>query len=159
MDPGKTDKPRIFVDSDVLFAGSASPSENSASLVILRMSEITLVEGVASQQVIAEVERNLSERIPNVLPTFRLLVSRCFRVVPDPSIADLEKYQGAADPKDLPILVAALQSNCSWLATFNLRHYQPGDPTLTVLKPGDLVLRIRYLLSHLSTSEDVTERP
>ena len=39
-------KPRVFVDADVLFAGSASPSEHSASLVVLRLAEITLIEGI-----------------------------------------------------------------------------------------------------------------
>jgi hypothetical protein len=52
-------KPRVFVDSDVLFAGAASPSEHGASLVVLRMAEITLIDAVVSEQVIIEVERNL----------------------------------------------------------------------------------------------------
>ncbi len=42
-------KPRVFVDADVLFAGSASPSEHSASLVVLRLAEITLIEALASE--------------------------------------------------------------------------------------------------------------
>ena len=37
-------KPRVFVDSDVLFAGAASGAEHGASLVVLRMAEITLIE-------------------------------------------------------------------------------------------------------------------
>jgi hypothetical protein len=41
-------KPRVFVDADVLFAGVASADEHSASLLILRLSEITLIEAVAS---------------------------------------------------------------------------------------------------------------
>ncbi len=32
---------RVFFDSDVIFAGAASPNEYSASLVLLRMAEIT----------------------------------------------------------------------------------------------------------------------
>jgi len=36
-------KPRVFIDADVLFAGAASPSEHGASLVILRMAEITVL--------------------------------------------------------------------------------------------------------------------
>ena len=53
-------KPRVFIDSDGLFAGCAAPSEHGASLVILRMAEIMLLEAFASQQVITEVERNLA---------------------------------------------------------------------------------------------------
>lgn len=149
MPPIRRRKPRVFVDADVLFAGAASPSEHGASLVILRMGEITLIEPLTSQQVIAEAERNLEEKLPQALPAFRLLVSRCLRVVPDPRPEDLAPYAGAADPKDLPILVAAVREVCPWLVTFNVRHFQPGHPEITVLRPGNFVLHVRDLLTHL----------
>jgi hypothetical protein len=154
MLPIRRRKPRVFVHADVLFAGAASPSEHGASLIILRLGEITLIEAVASQQVIAETERNLEEKLPQALPAFRLLVSRCLRVVPDPRPEDLAAYAGAADPKDLPILVAAVREACPWLVTFNVRHFQPGHPEVTVLRPGAFVLRVRGLLAHLSSAEE-----
>jgi predicted nucleic acid-binding protein len=149
MTTEKPSKPRVFIDSDVLFAGAASPSEHSASLVVLRMAEITLVEAIVSEQVIVEVERNLTAKIPEVLPAFRLIVSRCVNVVPAPLAAKLPGYEGLADPKDLPILVAAVEAKCPWLVTFNTRHFQPGHPDLSVMKPGELILRVRDLLAHL----------
>jgi predicted nucleic acid-binding protein len=142
-------KPKVFVDADVLFAGAAAGSQHSASLVVMRMAEITLIEAFTSQQVIDECERNLSAKIPVALPAFRLLVSRSLQIVPAPAAADLAEYTKIADPKDLPILVAALQTNCTWLVTFNLRHFQPGHPGITVLRPGDFVLRVRELLTYL----------
>jgi len=54
--------PKVFIDADVLFAGSAAPSEHGASLVVLRMAEITLLEAYVSQQIMTEVERNLATR-------------------------------------------------------------------------------------------------
>jgi hypothetical protein len=39
---------RIYVDADVLFTGASSPSDHSASQVLLTLSEITLIEGVTS---------------------------------------------------------------------------------------------------------------
>lgn len=144
------DKPRVFVDADVLFAGAAAPTEHGASLVILRMAEITLIEAITSEQAIAEAERNLSAKLPAALPTFRLLVARCLHVVPDPTPEDLSPHTGAADPKDLSILVAALRESCPWLVTFNVRDYEPGHPDVTVLKPGDFVQHIRYLLAYLA---------
>ena len=149
MEAEKTPKPRIFVDADVLFAGAASPNQHSASLVILRMAEITMIEAVTSQQVITEVERNLSAKLPKALPAFHLLVSRCLRVVPDPTREELEVHAHAAEEKDLPILVAAAREACAYLATYNLRHFKPGLAGVTLLTPGDLVLRIRYWLSGL----------
>lgn len=149
MIANKPEKPRIFIDADVLFAGSASPNEYSASLVILRMAEITLIKAITSQQVISEVERNLQYKLPTALTTFRMLVSRCLQVVPDPSHEQVTALTGAADPKDLPILVSAINHQCQYLTTYNTRHFQPGHQSITILPPGDLVQRIRYLLSSI----------
>ena len=149
MPPAKPSRPRIFVDADVLFAGAASPSEHGASLVILRLAELTLIEAVASQQVVTEAERNLAAKLPRALPAFRLLVDRCLRVGPDPGRVELAPYADLADPKDLPILVAALHAGCPWLVTFNGRHYRPGHPEVTVLRPGEFVLRVRDTLARL----------
>jgi hypothetical protein len=41
--------PRIFLDSDVVFAGSASPSEHGASHVILCMGEISFPGDIHSR--------------------------------------------------------------------------------------------------------------
>jgi hypothetical protein len=153
MTPISPSKPRVFVDADVLFAGAAAPSEQGASLVVLRMAEITLINAVTSQQVVIEAERNLAEKLPGALPGFHLIVSRCLHVVPDPAPADLSPQTGLADPKDLPILVAAMREKCPWLVTFNVRHFKPGHPDITVLRPGGFLLRVRDLLAHLNSEE------
>lgn len=143
-------KPRVFVDANVLFAGAASGSEHGASLVVLRMAEITLIDAVASAQVLAEVERNLADFLPVALPIFRQLASRCLRVVPDPTAAEVLACRGLADPKDAPILAAAVREACPWLVTFNTRHFQPGHPAVSVLRPGAFVQHVRALLAHMS---------
>ena len=146
---GDAPRPRVFVDADVLFAGAASPSAHSASLVVLQLAEITLIEAVISEQVLVEAERNLQLKLPAALTMFRLLVERCVRVVPAPAPVDLTPYLGLAEPKDLPVLVAALQASCAWLTTFNLRHYQPGHPALKVVRPGAFVSHLRDVLSRM----------
>ncbi len=142
-------RPRVFVDADILFAGSVSPSEHGASLVVLRMAEITLIEAITSEQVITEVERNLTAKMPAALPTFRLLVSRCLKVVATPTMTERESHIGRADVKDLSILVAALRENCPWLLTFNLRHFKPGHPDVAVMPPGTFIQQVRHLLAQL----------
>jgi len=141
--------PRVFIDADVLFAGAAGPTEYGASLVVLRMAEITLVEAITSQQVIDEAERNLADKIPTALPAFHLITSRCLQVTPTPTAIECQPYHGLADPKDLPILVAALREQCPMLVTFNRRHFQPGHPDVLILRPGEFIQRTRYLLSQL----------
>jgi hypothetical protein len=148
-------KPRVFVDADVLFAGAAGPSEQGASLLVLRLAETTLFEALASQQVIDEAERNLADKLHQALPAFRLIVSRCLRVVPDPQPGDLPCYAGLADAEDLPILVAALREACPWLVTLNVRHFRPGHANVTVLRPGEFLLRVRDLLARLTDESEL----
>lgn len=145
-------KPRVFVDADVLFAGAASPTDHGASLVVLRMAEITLIDAIVSRQVITEAERNPADYLPSALQSFRTIVSRCVHVVDDPQPADLVAGHGKADPKDLPILVAAVREACPWLVTFNVRHFQPGYPAVRVLRPGEFVQQVRGLLAQLHLS-------
>ncbi len=142
-------KPRVFVDADVLFAGAASPTEYGASLLILRLGELTLIQAVTSKQVITEAERNLATKMPDALPMFRLLVQRALTVIPDPRPEEVAGHVNLADPKDLPILVAALQAQCPWLVTFNVRHYRPGHPNVRVVRPGEFIRRVREVLAYL----------
>ena len=62
-------KPRVFIDTDVLIAGSYSTT--GASYIILHLSDLTIIEGLISQQVRVEAERNLQDKLPNALPIFR----------------------------------------------------------------------------------------
>ena len=150
-------KPVVFLDADVIFAGSAAPSEHGASHVVLRMGEITLIECITSQQAVIEVERNLAAKLPDKLPEFRLLVSRCLRVAPDPEPAELLPYAGQADPKDSPLLVAALREGCAYLLTFNARHYFPATDAIAVQRPGEFLLTVRSLLSQMSGGTELSE--
>lgn len=142
-------KPRVFIDADVLYAGAFSPRDFAASEVVLRMGEITLIDAITSEQVITEVTRNLTTKAPAALPTFHFLVSRCLRVVPNPTVSAVQAHRGRADAKDLPILVAALREGCGHLVTFNLRHFHPGHPQLRVLRPSAFLTRIRLQLGQI----------
>jgi predicted nucleic acid-binding protein len=152
MIPQPSHKPRVFVDADVIFAGSAARTEHGASHVLLLMGEITLLDCVTSQQAVAEVERNLSSKLSAKLPEFRLLISRCLRIVADPLASELPAHIGTADPKDLPLLVAALREQCDYLVTFNTRHYFPQGGAISVLRPGDFLRTVRVMLSQMRQS-------
>jgi predicted nucleic acid-binding protein len=150
-------RPRVFLDADVLFAGAAGPTEQGASHVVLRLGEITLIECLTSTQVVTEVERNFEKKLPSKLPELRLIISRSLRVVPDPKPHELTPYRRQADPKDLPILVTALQHGCRYLLTFNLRHYHPATTNLVVQRPADFLTTIRTLLVQLAAGSEKAE--
>jgi predicted nucleic acid-binding protein len=143
-------KLRVFFDADVLIAGSASKTHSSASYLLLQLSELTLVEGMICPYVREEVERNLQAKLPHALPVFRALVRTALREVPDPSLDSLKPWTGRADPKDLPVLVAAIVNGCRYLVTFNKRDYFDPPEPLEVVEPGELVQRVRKELAALA---------
>ena len=140
-------KPRLFVDADVLIAASASTK--GASHVLLQLSDLTIIECVVSEQVIVEAERNLKDKLPQALPAFRLLVASAVEQVEDPDQSQTQPLVGQAEAKDLSILAAALSNGCQYLVTFNVRHYRPLADTITVLRPGEFLLKLREQLSRL----------
>lgn len=144
---------RVMVDADVLFAGAASSSDQSASGVVLRLSELTVIEGVASVQVVTEAERNLAAKVPAAVEALAGLVDACVQVVPDPEPSEVQTMDGRAHPKDLPVLVAAVRERCPVLVTFNEKDFQPGHPDVEVMTPGVLVQQVRRLVARAGSSK------
>lgn len=141
----------VFLDADVIFAGSAAPMAHSASHIVLQLGEMTLIDCVTSIQAITEVGRNLADKLPSKLSEFQLIVSRSLRVVSDPELEELRQYKGQADPKDLPILVATMREKCASLLTFNMRHYHPSTATIAIQRPGKFIQTVRAVLSQIRT--------
>ncbi|MEM0960912.1 MAG: PIN domain-containing protein [Bacteroidota bacterium] len=142
----------MFLDADVLFAGAATANAQSASQVVLRLAEATVIEAVTSRQAVRECERNLEAKVPAAVGVFRRLVAAAdVEVVEAPSPARVDAHDGKADAKDLPLLVAAIEAGCPLLVTFNARDYRPGDPAVEVVGPGALVQRVRARLAGLAT--------
>ena len=140
------DRLRVFFDADVLIAGAASTT--GASHVLLRLSEFGLFEGVTCGQVLRECERNLEAKLPGALPVFRALVTAAaITVTPEAAPDVLDRLRGQAHDDDLPILAAAVVSECAYLTTFNLRHYRATSGQIAITRPGDLVARLRRALT------------
>lgn len=55
--------------------------------------------------------------------------------------------QEFAHKDDLPILASALENECGYLTTFNVRHYLPPRNRIHIIRPGDLVTRLRRTLA------------
>ena len=142
-------KLKVFVDADVLIAGSASTQ--GASHIILLLSDLTLIECLTSEQSRREAERNLIAKLPAAISAFQRVLNTAVQVIKDPNPAELALFQGQADPKDLPHLVAAIQNHCHYLVTFNVRHYYPTGSVITVLRPGELIAKIRQQLAILAS--------
>jgi hypothetical protein len=56
---------------------------------------------------------------------------------------------GQADEKDMLILAAAIASEADFLATFNIRHFQPRKTAPLIFQPGKILSQIRQSLTYL----------
>ena len=138
---------RVFFDSDVMIAGSASA--RGASFALLQLAELGLIKGYISVRVLEECRRNLAKKLPRAIAPFEKIVQRCVTVrrkLPDEHSLSLASNQ--ADKKDVPILASALETRACFLVTFNVKDYwPPNNIGLEVLTPGELLSRIRLALN------------
>lgn len=139
---------RVFLDADAIVAGSASTT--GAAHLVLQLGELGVIDVVSSAQAREEVERVLRRKLPAALPAFTLLTDAAVRWIANPPRGNLNRYAGWADPKDLPILVAAIEERCASLVTFNKRHFKPEKGNIRVETPGEFIERLRSSLENLA---------
>lgn len=135
---------RVFLDANVYFAGSFSPT--GASALILRLAKRRAFQLVASRLVLREAERNLRGKgTRKALREFRQVVQTASpRLVHTPSDRVLRYYESDIHPKDVPVLAAAVEASVDYLVTLDRRHFlTPAVRTragrVRVMAPGDFL--------------------
>jgi len=145
--PEKTEPLPVCVDADVLIAGLLS--RTGASHAILVLGELGLLRLVLPKAALAEVRRNLAAKLPEA----GLLFEEFLRAVPvqirRPTAHDRERARGLADPKDVPILAAAIGAGTRLLVTHNIRHFRSGHG-MRVVRPRTLIEEARAWMASRS---------
>lgn len=140
---------RVFVDANVLIAGT--DSQSGASNAVLKMAEVGLFHLVVCTQVLDETERNLRKKLPRALPNFAAQLARLrLEILPDPTIEQVERWKEIIETKDAPILCAAVASGVDRFITLNTKDFTPEVATqsgLTFLTPAQFVEEIRLLVT------------
>jgi predicted nucleic acid-binding protein len=139
---------KVFFDSDVLIAGSAS--RTGASFLMLQLCELGMLKGLTCDQVIEECRRNIQHKLPQAEAIFEKIVENSVEVYANLDANEAEICEDMAHPNDSPILAVAVKNKANYLVTFNTKHFYP-DPKLglIVCKPRELVQKIRALLNQL----------
>jgi predicted nucleic acid-binding protein len=138
----------IFFDSSALIAGIVS--SQGAARALLLLAEDNKISITVSEQVIAEVERNIARKAPRALKFAREMILRAnLRIVHDPPIEEvLRRKTWISHQADVPILVAAVNAQVAFLVTLNAKHFL-NDPEvarrsqLRIGTPGDALAWIR----------------
>lgn len=141
----------VFLDSSALMAGIVS--SKGASRALLLLGENQKVTLIVSEQVIAEIERNLARKVPMALPFAReMIIQANIKIVRDPAPEEIHRHlDWIGHPVDVPILLAASKAGVDFLATLNTRHFL-DDPEvarksgLRLGTPGDALAWVRARL-------------
>lgn len=137
---------RAFLDANVLFA--AAYSATGASRELLRCAARGEAALVVSDVVIEEARRNLAEKAPAVAP----LIDALLKVVPHEtaaaSAADVRAAEEYTEPKDAPIIAAAIKAQARYLVTLDRVHLLDAEGVaarsgLEIVLPGTFLHLVR----------------
>ncbi len=140
---------KIFLDSSVVIA--ACGSRNGASHAVIVMAEIGLFKAVISEQVVIECDRNVTKKLPAALPILKQILNIINpEIVPDPSNRESSQWENIIEPKDAPILAAALSAKADRLLSLNTKDFtsfvavQSG---LIIQTPSEFIQEICFIIS------------
>jgi predicted nucleic acid-binding protein len=111
---------RVFLDANILFSAAKTRG------AIRQLLDLLLEAGhilVADPYVIAEAERNIRSRYPESLPDLQGLLMAVGRQ-PAAGRSALQAAESVnLDPKDRPVLAAAIAAGCDILVTGDTTHF------------------------------------
>lgn len=112
---------RVFIDSSVLFAAALSSSSSARDLITL--ASRGAVRLVVSELVYQETARNLAAKAPAALPAFELFrTAEIAEITTPPPRRLILRVAEVIQPKDAPIVAAALHAHVDALASYDRKH-------------------------------------
>ncbi|EAZ92280.1 PIN domain-containing protein [Crocosphaera chwakensis] len=139
----------IFADSSILIAGSASST--GASRVVLTMAEIGLFKLLISEQGLEECQRNINKKLPKAIPVFNEIIDNTnLEILPNPSLEEFSAYIDIIEPKDAPILAAALLVKADRLLSLNTKDFtqEVAQKTGIIIQtPSEFIQDIRSIVT------------
>lgn len=111
---------KIFLDSSVLIAAAISPTGSARDLIMKAIhGELKII---VSDLVIAETQRNLTNKAPKALPALQLFLEALNPEVVSPSKILITKVSKVIEPKDAPIVAGAISVKANYLVSFDRKH-------------------------------------
>ena len=135
-------RPRVFLDSNVIFSALYSPK--GAPATIFRQFIDGKLTIVISQQVLEEVVQTLKEKLPDTIPYLRrLLINIPPEICEDPAPEEVNRWAGVINADDAGIIAAAVASQPDYLVTgdkhFFSTHAIADESGLRIVTPGQFI--------------------
>ena len=139
------DRPRVFLDTNVLV--SALYSAGGPPAAILRLHVEDQITIVVSQLVVEELVRAIHRKLPDALPLLReLLLNTPPEVVPDPTPEEIQTFAHGVNRSDAPLLAAAVIAGADYLVSGDvafLREARRLEVAVTLVTPRELLGRLQ----------------
>lgn len=137
---------KVFLDTSALIAGVVS--SRGAARAVLQLAEIGLIEVIVSRQVIVEADRNIEEKLPEMLNEYRKFIELLAPVlIDDPLQKDVERFLKVINYDDAPILASAVSSGADFLITWDRKHFIAKNihihSNLKIVTPGEFLKYFR----------------
>lgn len=112
------------------------------------MLKFGLIEIFVSRQVIVEADRNIEEKLPEMLNEYREFIELLAPVlIDDPSSRDIKKFSSMIHQGDAPILASAVNSGADFLITWDRKHFMGKNinirSNLKIITPGEFLKYFR----------------
>jgi len=139
------DRPRVFLDTNVLVSALYSADGPPAAILRLHVDErITIV---VSQLVVEELIRAIRRKFPDALPPLReFLLTTPPEVVPDPSGDEIQRFAPAVNRSDAPVLAAAVNADADYLVSGDvafLREARRLENSVALVTPREFLGRLK----------------
>ena len=120
-------KSRLFFDSSALISGVLS--QGGAACALMLFSEQGRLYLFISEHVIEECEKALARKAPKALTAFRNTLKDVKpKILSTPTSKEVQAcIYMISDPRDAPILAAAIKAKLDFLVTHDRRHFL-NDP-------------------------------
>jgi len=139
------DRPRVFLDTNVLVSALYSADGPPAAILRLHVDErITIV---VSQLVVEELIRAIRRKLPDALPPLReLLLNMPPGVVRDPSGDEIQRFAPGVNLSDAPLLAAAVNAGVDYLVSGDLaflREARRLETSVALVTPREFLGRLQ----------------
>lgn len=140
---------QLLLDTSVLI--SALNSSTGASAQLLHLARHRLVDVLTTTYILFETEEVIRRKFPKLLHAFLLLRNEnILKIGADPTLRQIRRAEKLIDdPKDAPILAAALAHKVHYLVTLDKKDFinnqklNRAGTSVVPLLPGDVLRLIR----------------
>ncbi len=133
---------KVFLDSNVIISGLFS--DRGAPRVILDLFSLGLpvLTCATGEYNIVEIERNLTKKMPDVLPIYRKYLPLLnLELIPFPPEDAVRKLAGLTADTDIPVLASAISGNVDFLVTGDKKDFVKvkGKYSFRILSPAEFL--------------------